>query len=108
MDLYSASNRLSAAFRLPEEPLGLGRYGLIGDGYSAALVGVDGSIDWLCLPSFDSPSVFSKILDAHRGGSFRVSPLGACDGRQAYDDDTNVLQTLFHQHDHGVVGQGSV
>ena len=97
MDLYTASRRLSQSFpvvagrRLP-----IGEHALIGDGYSCALVGTDGSIPWLCLPHFDSPSVFGAILDHERGGTFRVAPgEPGCHSRQAYDDSTNVLQTLF-------------
>jgi GH15 family glucan-1,4-alpha-glucosidase len=101
LDLYTASRRLSTAFPLPDGPLSADRYGVIGDGFSVAYVGVDGSVDWLCLPRFDSPSVFAAILDAERGGSFRVSPVGGYESRQAYDDATNVLQTLFRQPDHG-------
>ena len=47
-------------------------YGLIGDMSSAALVGADGSVDWCCLPRFDSPSVFASILDEDIGGRFRM------------------------------------
>jgi GH15 family glucan-1,4-alpha-glucosidase len=70
-------------------------YGLIGDLHTAALVGSDGSIDWCCLPRFDSPSVFAAVLDDEKGGSFRVwaSPEGRC--KQMYLPDTNVLMTRF-------------
>ena len=46
----------------------IGSYGVIGDMHSVALVGSDGSIDWCCLPHFDSPAVFASILDAEKGG----------------------------------------
>jgi len=71
-------------------------YGLIGDMHSAALVGTDGSIDWLCFPHFDSPSVFAAILDDEKGGRFKISP--ATEGaayKQLYWPDTNVLVTRF-------------
>ena len=78
-------------------------YGLIGDMSSAALVGADGSVDWCCLPRFDSPSVFASILDEDIGGRFRIRPSGAyTDGRQAYMQDANILETIFTTPD-GVV-----
>ncbi len=71
-------------------------YGLIGDMSSAALVGTDGSVDWCCLPRFDSPSVFAAILDQDIGGRFRIRPSGAYTSvHQAYMHDTNVLETTF-------------
>ena len=71
-------------------------YGLIGDMSSAALVGTDGSVDWCCLPRFDSPSVFASILDEDVGGRFRIQPGGAyTDARQVYMQDTNILETTF-------------
>ena len=77
-------------------------YGLIGNLRTAALVGMDGSIDWLCLPHFDSPSVFAAILDCRKGGRFRIAP-GGDDFRrkQFYWPDTAVLVTRF-LHDDGV------
>jgi trehalase-like protein len=51
-------------------------YGIIGDLHTAALVGTDGSIDWLCLSHFDSPSVFAAILDDQKGGRFKIAPAG--------------------------------
>ncbi|HSP80284.1 MAG TPA: glycoside hydrolase family 15 protein, partial [Myxococcaceae bacterium] len=70
-------------------------YALLGDCHSAALVGRNGSIDWACFPRFDSPAVFSRILDARRGGSFGVSPHGAWRSTRRYLEDTNVLVTTF-------------
>ncbi len=71
-------------------------YGIVGDLHSAALVGDDGSVDWLCLPRFDSPSVFGAILDRQRGGAFRIAPMSEPAGcRQIYQPDTNVLVTRF-------------
>jgi GH15 family glucan-1,4-alpha-glucosidase len=49
-------------------------YGLIGDGATAALIGRDGEVAWLCLPRFDSPPLFCSVLDHARGGAFRIAP----------------------------------
>ncbi len=74
----------------------IGYYGVIGDLHSAALVGLDGSIDWCCLPHFDSPSVFAGILDDQKGGFFRiVAPVDDRWRRQMYLPETNVLLTRF-------------
>jgi GH15 family glucan-1,4-alpha-glucosidase len=68
-------------------------YGVIGDCRSAALVGLDGSIDWCCFPRFDSPGVFAAILDARKGGSFAITPQGIYSAAQRYLDDTNTSPT---------------
>ena len=70
-------------------------YGVIGDMHSAALVGSDGSIDWLCFPRFDSPSVFAAVLDDRIGGRFQISPRGEYLVDQRYLPDSNVLTTRF-------------
>ncbi len=77
-------------------------YGLIGNMRTAALVGMDGSIDWLCWPHFDSPSVFAAILDDKKGGRFRIGPAGDhFRHKQFYWPDTAILVTRF-LHDEGV------
>ncbi len=70
-------------------------YGLIGNCRSAALVSSHGSIDWLCLPRFDSPSLFARILDLDRGGGWTIQPAGRSQARRRYLGDTNVLETTF-------------
>jgi GH15 family glucan-1,4-alpha-glucosidase len=67
--------------------------GLIGDGSTAALVGLDGSIPWLCIPRFDSEPLLCGLLDATRGGCFTVAPADVVDARQRYEPDTAVLVT---------------
>jgi alpha,alpha-trehalase len=68
-------------------------HGLIGDGSTAALVGRDGAISWLCAPRFDSPALFCSILDRNAGGHFLVAPEGLVESRQRYVPDSGVLVT---------------
>lgn len=68
-------------------------YGLIGDGATAALIGRDGSVGWLCLPRFDSPPLFCSVLDHARGGAFRIVPEGLRESAQFYEPDSAVLVT---------------
>jgi GH15 family glucan-1,4-alpha-glucosidase len=76
--------------------LPINSYGVIGDCHSAVLVSPDGSIDWGCLPDFDSPAIFCRLLDAERGGYFQINPTeGTIPGSQRYLRGSNVLQTRF-------------
>jgi GH15 family glucan-1,4-alpha-glucosidase len=70
-------------------------YGIIGDLHTVALVGLDGSIDWCCLPRFDSPSVFAAILDQRQGGYCKLGATYQATRKQMYLPETNVLLTRF-------------
>lgn len=73
---------------LPLEDLGL-----VGDGATAALVGLDGSIPWMCVPEFDSEPLFCGLLDHEKGGDFTLTPEDLREARQCYEPDTGVLMT---------------
>ena len=74
-------------------------YAVIGDLHSAALVGIDGSIDWLCLPHFDSPSCFAKLLGTEDHGFWKIAPAGGPSAilatRRWYRPDTLVVETEY-------------
>src|SRR5512133_284847 len=81
-------------------PLPLEDYGLIGDTHTAALVGRDGSIDWLCLPRFDAPACFSALLGGPEHGRWAIAPTGSPRAvARRYIDDSLVLEQEFETAD---------
>lgn len=82
-----------APLRYTEGHLPLEDYGLVGDCSTAALVGRDGGVCWMCAPRFDSEAIFCSLLDPVRGGHFAIAPVGVLEARQSYLEDTAVLQT---------------
>jgi alpha,alpha-trehalase len=76
------------------DSLAIGDYALLSDCRSAALVSRDGSVDWLCFPRFDGPSVFCRLLDP-AGGRFVIRPAGEFHASRRYVDQTMVLETTF-------------
>ena len=71
-------------------------YGVIGDLTTTAHIGMDGSVDFMCFPAFDSPTIFAKLLDCNCGGYFQIAPAtGEFKHRQRYFPDTNILLTRF-------------
>ncbi|MCL5788460.1 MAG: DUF5911 domain-containing protein, partial [Candidatus Marsarchaeota archaeon] len=94
------SGRRVAAWRKMNNPCedykSISDYGIIGDSRTCALVGIDGSIDWYCIPRFDSPSVFGALLDSRKGGRFKIAPSDRVyHVYQHYAGLTNVLVTEF-------------
>jgi GH15 family glucan-1,4-alpha-glucosidase len=85
----------------PQTQQPISAYGLIGDMRTAALVGLDGGIDWCCMPRFDSGSLFAAILDPERGGTWSVRPVGKWSSSQSYRASTNILETRFVTEDGG-------
>ncbi len=71
-------------------------YGIIGNCQSSALIYKDSSIDWCCLPRFDSPSIFGKIIDNKIGGFFKIEPIGNYNVKQEYFKNTSILKTTFN------------
>ncbi len=79
-------------------------YALIGNTRTAALVGKNGSIDWLCLPRFDAPACFAALLGSEQNGHWRIAPTGTVTNFQRrYHDDTLVLETHFETETGAVV-----
>lgn len=75
--------------------LPLEQYGALGDGRSVALIGLDGSIDWWCVPHMDSPPLFDKLLAPQTGGCFSITPIESFVAERRYLPDSNVLETTF-------------
>lgn len=74
----------------------IGNYGIIGNLHTVALVSIKGSIDFMCFTRFDSPTIFAKLLDARKGGSFSICPLMKnVDNKQLYHPNTNILISRF-------------
>lgn len=78
-------------------------YGVIGNCRSAALISKKGSIDWFCLPDFDSPSVFAKLLDVEKGGSFSFEVSDEYEITQRYVGNTNILLTKYESPENAFV-----
>ena len=76
-------------------------YGVVGNCRSAALISEKGSIDWFCFPDFDSPSIFSKLLDVEKGGEFSFEVSDKYSITQKYVENTNILSTLFTSDEGG-------
>lgn len=90
-----ADDAADTAFEPAPRTVPIEDYALIGDRISAALVSKYGSIDWACFPYMDSPSVFARILDAGKGGSFQIAPTHRFQSSRAYREDTSILETTF-------------
>ncbi len=88
------------------DSLPIGDYALISDCHSAALVSRDGSVDWLCCPRFDSPTVFGRLLD-EGAGHFSIRPAGEHQATRRYADRTMVLETTFTTTGNGSSTEGT-
>src|SRR5690348_4460809 len=80
----------------------IGDYAALGDGRTVALVAVDGSVDFMSLPSLHAPTTFAAMLDPGRGGRFALAPAGEFEAARRYLGRTNVLETTYRTGD-GVV-----
>jgi GH15 family glucan-1,4-alpha-glucosidase len=98
MTINFASDTLDASAPVVHAAVPTLDHGVVGNGRILALVSPTSAVEWLCLPRFDSPSVFGRLLDAERGGVFRVlSGKREVTGKLAYLANTNVLRTVFEE-----------
>src|SRR5438477_12504387 len=80
--------------RMRDGFLPIAHYAMLSDSSSAALVARDGSVDWLCLPRFDSSAIFARLLDPD-AGHWQIAPRGECTVERRYRPGTLVLETTF-------------
>ena len=88
-----------------EEYLKIAHHGIIASNRTSALVGMNGTIDWACLPNFNSDPIFDSILDTRKGGMFSIQPVDSegVDASQYYIDNTNILVTEFKRDKHVIL-----
>ena len=91
---WEAFSRCLQCVKVPD-PVPIADYAAIGCTRSVALVSRGGSIDWLCWPRFDSPSIFGRLLDIDKGGFFAIHPAVEHESKRRYLDGTNVIETTF-------------
>src|SRR5919108_4603596 len=93
-DKSHAGDRLLNPYEVRYPPIG--DYGMVGDLHSAALISRQGSVDWMCLPRFDSPWIFGRLLDWDKGGFLDLTPaLPGAEVFRQYRRDSNILQTIW-------------
>src|SRR3954452_11033092 len=97
---WSSTCRTRADFPEGGMALPIEDYAIVGDTQTAALIGKDGSVDWLCVPRFDSGAIFAALLGTERNGRWRIAPAGEVRAvRRRYRDDSLVLETEFDTDD---------
>jgi len=101
MGTYRGLYDLRQAYK--SDYLKIGNHGLIANNRTAALVGIDGTVDWACFPNFNSNPVFDSILDAKNGGYFKTKPVKECGVNQYYEESTNILITEFINNNHVIL-----